>query len=458
LKKYGIIILIFIILVSTGLNFYQFGEIRRAESQLTIVNDRVLDNIEQYTRWSIRFIDEIQALRETGNTDDFISQTTFGHLQNSLDDLVEYYAYFVDLRNENMETEGVCTETLESLRSIRSVVNHNLHEKFDMNQYEFTMNDYVFLQDMEDVLQRFLTNIYHIGEANENQLVIDIPSEQRENLQQISMNLTELGSRYRHSSLLENTEDILSEEEANSRLMELARIWLEEEALEEVEIGGVYYRNGISHYSLETDELLLWLDAKDGTLRYLEYVPEEVEASGGQIPRQEALEIAKDFYGEHHGHTFDELIREAFTYKQEINGETVHAFRFTPLGNNLRLSSDAFEINIGASTGDVVRFRNRFYDTSIPMDAKATLAMLEVTNGEDEELPMSADAIEELHKEEFPNLEYQGRAVIRNYYTEFRPRVVKVFFQEIEGQRAALYFDEFTGRELERNYYPYEPF
>ena len=458
MKKYGIIMLVVILLISTGLNFYQFGEIRKAESQLTIVNNRVLDNIEQYTRWSIRFIDEIQALRETGNTDDFMSETTFKHLQNSLDDMVEYYAYFVDLRNENAEIEGFCTETLESLRSIRNVVNHSLYEKFEMNEYQFTMNDYVFLQDLEEVLQRFLTNIYQIGEANENQLVIEIPGEQRENLQQISMNLTELGSRYRHSILSKNPDDLLGEEEANSRLMELARNWLEEEALEDVEIEGVHYRNGISHYSLETDELLLWMDAKSGTLRYLEYVQEDPELSGTEIPRQEALKIAKDFYRDFHGNTFDELVQEAFTYKQENNGEMIHAFRFTPMGSNLRLSSDAFEINVGAGTGDVVRFRNRFYDTSIPLDVRGTLTLSEVTNGEDDVLPMSAESIEEIHQEEFPDLDYQGRAVIRNYYTEFQPRVVKVFFQEIDGQRAALYFDEFTGRELERTYYPYEPF
>lgn len=458
MKKHGIILLVIILLFSAGFNFYQFGEIRKAESQLTIVNNRVLDNIEQYTRWSIQFIDELQGLRESGSTDDFMRKTNFRHLQSSLDDLVEYYAYFVDLRNEEMGTDGICTETLESLRSIRNVVNHNLSEKFEMNQYDFTANDYVFLQEFEDILQGFLSNVYRIAEANENQLVIEISEEQQEDLRQISTNLTELGSRYRHSILSENQEDLLSDEEARNRLTKLAGNWLEDEALEDLEIEGVQYRNGISHYALENEELLLWLGAKEGELRYFEYSLGDSELSGEEIRRNEALKIAKDFYKDFQGNALEELIEEVFTYNEEGNGELVYAFRFTPLKNNLRLSSDAFEINVGARSRKVVRFRNRFNETSVPMDVRTTLTTLDFTNAEDEVFPMSPESIEEVHKEQFPNMDYQGRAVIRNYFTEFQPRVVKVFFHEIDGQRAALYFDEFTGRELERTYYPYKSF
>ena len=466
MKRYGIILLVFIVLVSAGFNFYQFGEIRRAESQLTIVNNRVLDNIEQYSRWSMRFIDEIQGLRESENTDDFMNQTTFSHLQNSLDDTVEYYAYFVDLRNENMKNEGVCTETLESLRSIRNVVNHNLRDKFEMNEHQFTANDYVFLQDLENALEGFISSIYRIAEANENQLVISIPQTEQEELEEVSRNLTELGSRYRHSILSENPEDLLSEEEARDRLVVLARNWLEEESLENMEIEGVQYRNGVSHYALETQELLLWLDAKTGTLRYLEYSPEDTEASGGKIQQNEALEIALEFYENFKGESFEEKVQEekvqeVFTYNQEGNGGMVYAFRFTPINNNMRLSSDAFEINVGADNGEVVRFRNRFHETSVPTDAKEKLFMLELDNSDDINdavIPLSVENIMEKYQDEFPDLDYQGRAVIRNFYTEFQPRVAKVFFQEIDGQRAALYFDEYTGWELERTYYPYESF
>lgn len=458
MKKYGIIPLIFIILISVGFNFYQLGEIRRAESQLAIVNNRVLDNIEQYARWSIRFIDEIQVLRETDNTDDFMRQTIFNHLQNSLNDLLEDYSYFVDLRNENTGNGGVCAETLESLRSIRNVVNNNLQEKFEMNEYQFTANDYLFLQDLEVALQEFLSSIYRIAEANENQLVITIPEEQGENLQRISTNLTELGSRYRHSILLDYEEELLSEEEATTELRGIARNWLDEETLKTLEIQGIQYRNGISHYAAESEELLLWLDAKSGSLRYLEYNPEELKGSGKDINRKEALDIARDFYGNFKEGVFEELKEEFFTYNQEGNGGLVYAFRFTPIENKLRLSSDAFEINVDAGSGKVVRFRNRFHETVVPVDAKGSLAILELHNAEEDVIPLSVESIKEAHKDKFPDMDYQGRAVIRNYYTEFQPRVVKVFFQEIDGQRAALYFDEFTGRELERNYYPYEAF
>ena len=458
MKRYIIILLVFIVLISTGLNFYQFGEIRRAETQLTIVNNRVLDNIEQYSRWSIRFIDEIQALKESGNTDEFMTQTVFSHLQNSLEDVVEYYTYFVDLRNENRGSEGICTESLDSLRSIRNVVNHNLQDKFEMNEYQFTANDYLFLQDLEEALQEFLSSIYRIAEANENQLVIEISQEEGERLLEVSTSLMDLGSRYRHSILTQNQEEFLSEAEAKSQLTEIALNWVEEDSLENGEIEGIQHRNGISHYALETEELLLWLDAKVGTLRYLEYSPDVSEAPEEEIRRKEAVEIAREFYEYFQGPSFEDMTQEVFTYNQEDNGEMVYAFRFTPMTNGLRLSSDAFEINVGANTGEVVRFRNRYYDTLVPTDAKGTLDMLEVINKDEDLFPMSVESIEELHREQFPNLDYQGRAVIRNFYTEFQPRVTKVFFEEIDGQRAALYFDEYTGWELERIYYPYEPF
>ncbi|NBG87505.1 YcdB/YcdC domain-containing protein [Isachenkonia alkalipeptolytica] len=458
MKRYGIIGLIVMVLISVSMNFYQYGEIRKAESQLTVVNNRVLDNIEQYARWSIRFLDEIQGMRESENSES-MSETTFRHLESSLEDLVEYYAYFVDLRLEEFGEEGVCTQSLESLRSIRNVVKQNLQEKFEMNEFRYTANDYVFLQELEEVLETFLSSMYRISEANENQLVIEIPGEEQENLLKISEDLMELASRYRHGTLVENEEDLLSEEEAEAYLLELAGNWMDPKNLEEGEIDGPHHRNGITHYALETEGLLLWIDGKSGNLRYLEYSPEGGEGMDTEITRRQALEIAREFYREFQETTYEDLKEEIFVYNQEDNGETVYGFRFTPMDRGIRLSSDAFEVNVGAGSQEITRYRNQFDETPINIDARGNLAMLEISEGEEKEnTPLSAERIKEVHEESFPTMEYRGRAVIRNYYTEFQPRVVKVFFEEIEGQRAALYFDEYTGRELDRGYYPYEPF
>ena len=458
MKRYGIILLIMIVLLSVGMNFYQYGEMKQAEAQLTVVNNRVLDNIEQYARWSIRFMDEIQGAKEAGEPHDFTTQTAFSHLQNSLEDLVEYYAYFVDLRREDFEEEGVCTETLESLRSIRNVVNHSLQDKFEMNQHRFTANDYLFLQELEILMEGFLANMYRISDANENQLVIEIPREEGENLWEVATNLRELGSRYRHSRLGEPEETWLSQEQARTYLLELGENWVNSEDLEEAEIDGIHHRNGISHYALETEDLLLWLDAELGTLRYVEYTPGEIGKNNREIDRREALDIAREFYQRFQESKDEELEEEIFVFTQEDNGETVYAFRFTPVDNGIRLSSDAFEVSVLGGRGEVIRYRNRYDDTAIPVEVRSNLAMLEIDSLKEDEIPLSAEGLVEMHQENFPTMEYQGRAVIRNYYTEFYPRLVKVFFEDIEGQRAALYFDEYTGLELERLYYPYEPF
>ncbi len=170
------------------------------------------------------------------------------------------------------------------------------------------------------------------------------------------------------------------------------------------------------------------------------------------------MEVAREFYQQFDVPPFEELVSEYFSYSHEGTGETIHAFRFTPTDSSLKLSSDAFEINVAANSGKILRFRNQYNETTLSMDARGTLSMLEFSGGEESGQPLSPEAIQELHQEEYPDMEYQGRAIIRNYYTEFAPHVVKVFFKEIDGQQAALYFDELTGYELKRVYYPYQPF
>ena len=472
MKKYITGFLAAVLLLSIGLNVYQYQERSRAEEQLTQVNERVMGNIEQYLRWTVRYLNELVNLQETPGYDLQEERIAFENLQNASDSLVENYLYFIEIRDDEGLEEGVCIEVLDSLRSFRNIINQSLETKYLIHEERFTRNDHLFLREAQFHMEGFSQGFQTLRDNNQGGLSILLDEDETEAFQELADNLNQLISRYRHSNLTNNG-DPISRVRAEGLIFEWINRWKDFEELsdllsEEVE---VLHRNGVSAYTYQNENVNLWIDQYSGRLRFMEVHPEVLSSSKRDLGLNtfEAYQIALEFIeevkemngevdGNNNGNSFaeQEYRRAVFDFTHSETGEVIYAFRLVPIQRSIYRSCDAYEIAISGKTGEILRYRNRFNSTRIPADES-----LDIFLGERDEFRyymLSANELQEMHREEFGEMDYLGRALIRNYYTEFYPRLVKIFGTDIEGQNTVLYFDELSGFELERGYYPYDEF
>ncbi len=301
MKKYITGFLAAVLLLSIGLNVYQYQERSRAEEQLTQVNERVMGNIEQYLRWTVRYLNELVNLQETPGYDLQEERIAFENLQNASDSLVENYLYFIEIRDDEGLEEGVCIEVLDSLRSFRNIINQSLETKYLIHEERFTRNDHLFLREAQFHMEGFSQGFQTLRDNNQGGLSILLDEDETEAFQELADNLNQLISRYRHSNLTNNG-DPISRVRAEGLIFEWINRWKDFEELsdllsEEVE---VLHRNGVSAYTYQNENVNLWIDRYSGRLRFMEVHPEVLSSSKRDLGLNtfEAYQIALEFIEE----------------------------------------------------------------------------------------------------------------------------------------------------------------
>lgn len=193
------------------------------------------------------------------------------------------------------------------------------------------------------------------------------------------------------------------------------------------EIG--YYRGGRLDY-------LVWMDAIDGSLRLFEDYTGNYK--GKTVFGEEALNIARNFVSELEPYNKVEDSVSVITDKD--TGATIYAFQFIPVLEDMTIVSDRINVNVSSKGGSVIRYSSSFSNTEIP----------------NIESMVAVEDIEEKHKEQFFDMEYDGLSVVRSFYTNYKPVVAYNYKSTEKESTTELYFDVTTGNQVHESYSAYE--
>ena len=118
----------------------------------------------------------------------------------------------------------------------------------------------------------------------------------------------------------------------------------------------------------------------------------------------------------------------------------VYAFQFVPVSGNTAIVSDCVDVNISSNGGNIIKYSSSFSNTEVP----------------DIGLAVALEDLEEEHKEQFINMEYDGLSVVRSFFTNYKPVVAYNYKSTEEESTTKLYFDVATGNQIYTSYSVYE--
>lgn len=269
--------------------------------------------------------------------------------------------------------------------------------------------------------------------------------EDNNGLGQWALNVEEISKLYRHSRIPNEHPQYIPVDSIPSRVEKVfpeIKGLLEEPYAKEVVSEKVQIRDGVHYYETSyyiKDEIVysIWIDAITGSLRQFEDYRRDEDAK--VVSKKEALEIAKNFI--HRFDSYDKVIEGASSIVDESTGDTIYAFQFTPIADNIAMISDAVKVRVSSSGGRIIRYANDFNKTQIPRT----------------ETVVSLEEIKEKYSGQLVNMQYSGMAVVRSFYTHYRPVVTYNYVTVESEETRKLYFDVVTGNQVYEAYSVYEP-
>ncbi|SES87484.1 hypothetical protein SAMN05660297_00807 [Natronincola peptidivorans] len=427
MKKYSKSILVGLLIISVGANVFYYRSLANINEKIIRVNTIVASNVERNIRQSIMYT---QDLIETGDS------ASFQNLERAIGNLTLSFNHWVDLNQSEKTPNERMQRGLASVETLRNLITHHLANQYKMNDKQLTEYDIDMLEKVNDQMKRLLL-VYHNIENRLLELKDPIVSDG--GLVQIANNFEEINRLYRHSKLPNRHPEYIDYTEAVAHA-ERKIPYVQDYILKE-EKDQVIIREGVHYYELnyydEDEEIYtVWIDAMDGLIR--NYELKRMSNNGNSTSQNQAITIARDFVGRFYQ---GQLKEEMFYMENRDNGEPVYSFRFTPIKEELLMVSDAYIVNVNSATGNVIKYTNDFTDTM----------------GVNQRIGYTEEDIMAEYKEEFGEMDYNGLAITRSFYTHYQPRLTYSFRINQDQQETMVFVDVTTGMLVYQLYYVYHP-
>ncbi|WP_026478930.1 YcdB/YcdC domain-containing protein [Alkaliphilus transvaalensis] len=420
LKKYGILILL---VISLTFNLTNFLKLKDVNQKMEETNKVVSQQVERGIRQSMRLTDELI---------DNQSQQTLQTLQRSMQDLTLSFGHWLNINQTERSRNKRLERGLSGIESMRNVVVHHLNNQYTAKNNLLDEYDIELLRQVYDNLDRLLKVYYNI---NERLPELKISNNSDGGLEQVAANIEEMTRLYRHSIVPNHYPNYVSlqgaVEEAYSQFPKLKELKLEDHS--EIQI-----RDGVHSYQLkfiDQKELVYTVAVDAINLGIRNYEVHRESEKRSNVSRQEALKIAEEFLQQFYQ---EDVVTEFFELA-EAESSKIYAFRFTPVIEEIKVVSDAFNINVSCQ-GEVVKYTNEFIGSNHP----------NYTIG------FTTEEIIEKDQEVHGELQYEGLSIIRSFLTRYRPKMAYTFRVISNEQQMLVFYDVETGNQIYNLYYIYE--
>lgn len=418
-----------IIAVSLSANLFLIIQLRTLKQKMASTNISTSTKLESAIR------DTMYLIKELNETD---TEETINNLQSSVQQLVLIFNNWIDLNQSKGGMDG-SLKGLSALETLRNTIVYHLGNQYSNNGEQLTYHDMVFLDRVYEKLDRLLV-IYSNIEKHIDKIK-NTDDKGNGGLCQWAANMDEISKLYRHSRIPNEHPEYIQLETVLAKIDEIFPILGDFQGSKEIE-ESVQIRDGVHYYEIGYyygDELsyLVWMDAIDGSLRLFE------DYTGDYNDRvvlgNEALNIAKNFMNQLE--SYNKIIDSISTINDRNLKNTIYAFQFVPVLEDTTIVSDCININVSSKGGNILKYSSSFSNTQMPnIEPVVTL-----------------EDVEEKHKEQFVNMEYDGLSVVRSFYTYYRPVVAYNYKSTEKKDATKLYFDVVTGNQVHESYSIYEP-
>lgn len=413
---------------SIATNIFYYAHFREANDRAARVNTIIASNVERNVRQSVR---HIQELVETE------SQESMRNLEQSMTSLVLSFNHWVDLNQSERRPNERMNRGLNSIEMLKNTISHHLNNQYRKNGEQLTKYDVEMLENVSQQLNRLLLTHHNIEDRVQD---LKDPFTSDAGLVQIAENLDEITRLYRHSQKPNSHPDYIVYEEAVLMAEkffrdELQHLSIRDEAFTLNMRDGVHYYE-LNYYNEDENLYTIWVDAIDGNIRNFEMKKDIVE--NAEIGEAKAIDIARNFVKQFYK---GELKEEIFYLEQNGSAAGVYSFRFTPIRDKVEIVSDALTVNLAANSGEILKFTNDFIHTKVVYHKKAN----------------TIEEIEEKYSEEFGEMHYDGEAIVRSFFTRYKPRLTYAYRTMQNQQEVKVFIDVTTGVPVYQLYYIYQP-
>lgn len=418
-----------IIAVSLGVNLF-------LAIRLKVLKQRVADsNIVTSTKLGSAIRDTMYSIKELNKTE---TDKSIDDLRLSVQQLTLIFNNWIDLNQSGKNPSEPLAKGLSALETLRNTIIYHLGNQYDNNDKQLTSYDMVFLDRVYEKLDRLLV-IYNNIEKRIDKIK-NADDKGSNGLCQWADNMDEVSRLYRHSRIPNEHPKYM---QLGSVLTEIDKIFPMLggfQGSKEVE-ESVRIRDGVHYYEIgyyHGDELsyLVWMDAIDGSLRLFEDYTGDY--NNKVVSKDEALSIAKSFMNELE--SYSRVIDSMSTIADKDSKNTIYAFQFVPILGDTAIVSDCININISSKGGNIIKYSSSFSNTEVPNIG----------------LAVALEDLEEKHREQFINMEYDGLSVVRSFYTNYKPVVAYNYKSTEKESTTKLYFDVATGNQIYETYSVYE--
>ncbi|HZX21172.1 MAG TPA: hypothetical protein VFF25_02155 [Clostridia bacterium] len=404
--------------------------------RLRILKQRVLSsNTVTSTKLESAIRDTMYSIKELAKAD---TEGAMNDLQLSVQQLALIFNNWIDLNQSEKNPKEPLTKGLGALETLRNTVIYHLGNRYNNNNKQLMSYDMVFLDKVYEKLDRLLV-IYNSIERRIDKIK---STDDKDNggLCQWAANMDEVSRLYRHSRIPNEHPEYIQLGPALTKVGKIFPILESFRGSKKAE-EAVQIRDGVHYYEIDYyygDELsyLVWIDAIDGSLRLFE--DHTGDYNGRTVFKEEALNIAKNFMSELE--SYSKVIDSMSVIFDKDSKNTIYAFQFIPVSEDTAIVSDCVDVNISSKGGNIIKYSSSFSNTEVP----------------DIGLAVALEDLEEEHREQFINMEYDGLSVVRSFFTNYKPVIAYNYKSTEKESTTKLYFDVATGNQIYESYSVYE--
>ncbi|SNS83902.1 hypothetical protein SAMN05446037_102348 [Anaerovirgula multivorans] len=427
MKKYTKTILVVLLMISIGFNLINYKSLLESQEKIERVNNIIASNVESNIRQSIMYSQELI---------DTSSPESLHNLERSIGNLTLAFNHWVDLNQSTRNPNERMQRALSSVEMMRNTIGHHLVNQYKTNSNQLMVYDIEMLENVNQQLKRLLL-IYH--NIEDRLLELKNPVTSDGGLGQIATSIEESSRLYRHSKLPNKHPEYIEYSEAEASAYEkfsfLKDFNIKEEKQQVVIKDGVHYYE-FNFFDDQEEAYTVWMDATDGKVKNYEF--KRNSTNGKSISQSDAIVIARDFVQRFYSGNMEE---EMFYIEQTEQSGPIYSVRFTPIIEDVKIVSDAHIVNVETSSGEILKYTNDFTNTEL-LKQESNITIEEGI---------------ERHKEEYGNMDYNGLAIVRSFYTRYQPKLTYSFRTVQNQQQTMVFIDVDTGMPVYQLYYVYHP-
>ncbi|ABW19983.1 YcdB/YcdC domain-containing protein [Alkaliphilus oremlandii] len=428
-KKYYRYLAPFIIIASLLGNLYLAVQLRSIKKSVSSSNAMISRKVESGIRDTMY---SVKAFMDIGGKDELTN------LQRSVHQLTTIFNNWMDINNTTSDPNEPMKRGLSGLESLRNTLVHHLNNNYSSHNEELTEYDQELLAKIYESLDRLLS-IYHNIEGRLREIKRADKSDG--GLTQWANNMEEISRLYRHSRTPNHHPTYLEADTVLARVKEkfpeLSNFSGTINISDKVQMkDGVHYYE-IKYVIEDQVQYSMWMDAIEGSLRRFEDHREN--ESSTTVFKEAALNIAKSFMERFE--SYENMRHGVSLIKEEGTEDTVYAFEFVPIIEDIAIISDNIKVNVASKNGKILKYSSDFSNTSVPiLKEKSQLS-----------------DIEEKHAEKLADMVYTGMAIVRSFYTNYQPVMTYSYKSAKNEENRRLYFDMATGNQVYEAFSVYEP-